>query len=168
MIIKMNMEGKILSSHAGYKPSSEVKMHLEVYRNRDDIHAIVHAHPPYCTGFAVAGIPLDQPVLPEAIITLGAVSIAPYATPSTDEIPASIKPYILNSDAVLLANHGALTLGIDLESAYYKMETLEHTARIIFLAEQLGKVNKISPGKVKALMEIRKKMNIRGRIKIQE
>jgi L-fuculose-phosphate aldolase len=127
---------------------------------------VVHAHPPYCTSFAVAGIPLNRCVLPEAILTLGAVPIAPYGTPSTREIPDSIKTHIERSDAVLLANHGALTLGVDLPTAYHRMETLEHSATIVFLSIQLGNVNIIPEEQVDKLMELREKMNIPGRINL--
>jgi L-fuculose-phosphate aldolase len=164
MIIKINMDGEVISPNNGYSPSSEVKMHLEVYKQRDDVKAVIHAHPPYSTSFAVAGIPLDSLVLPEAIMTLGAVPIAPYGTPSTSEIPDSIIPFIQNSDAVLLANHGALTLGIDLTTAYNRMETLEHTAHILYLAIGLGHVNKIPKEQVDKLMKIRDQMNIPGKI----
>lgn len=166
MIIKMNMDGKVISQSPKFRPSSEVKMHIEVYRQREDIKSVVHAHPPYCTSFAVAGIPLNKCVLPEAVLTLGAVPIAPYGTPSTMEIPDSIKPIIQNSDAVLLANHGALTLGTDLVNAYHRMETLEHSARIVYTAIQLGNVNMIPGEEVKKLMELREKMNIPGRVSI--
>ncbi len=166
MIIKMNMNGKVISQSSKFRPSSEVKMHIEVYQQREDIKAVVHAHPPYCTSFAVAGIPLNKCVLPEAVLTLGAVPIAPYGTPSTMEIPDSIKPIIQKSDAVLLANHGALTLGTDLVNAYHRMETLEHSARIIYTAIQLGNVNMISSEEVKKLMELREKMKISGRINL--
>jgi L-fuculose-phosphate aldolase len=164
MIIKMDMDGRVRSPGSKHRPSSEVKMHMEVYRLREDVRAVVHAHPPYCTSFAVAGIPLNRCVLPEAILTLGAVPIAPYGTPSTAEIPDSVKPYIERSDAVLLANHGALTLGVDLFTAYHRMETLEHSASIVFLAIQLGNVNIIPEDQVEKLMELREKMNIPGRI----
>ena len=164
MIIRVDGEGKPLEHVGQYKPSSEVKMHLKVYQQRPDIFSIIHAHPPYCTSFAVAGIPLDKCVLPEAILTLGAVPIAPYGTPSTMEIPESIEPFISKSDAFLLANHGALTLGTDLMSAYHRMETLEHSARIVFLSIQLGNVNVIPPNEVSKLMEVRSRLNIPGRI----
>ncbi|MFC1569247.1 class II aldolase/adducin family protein [bacterium] len=164
MIIELNMDGKVLSQTNQYRPSSEVKMHIEVYKQRDDIKSVVHAHPPVCTSFAVAGIPLDKCVLPEAVLTLGAVPIAPYGTPSTMEIPDSIKPYLQNSDAILLANHGALTLGTDLISAYHRMETLEHSAKIVFTAIQLGNVNMIPGPEVEKLMELREKLNIPGRV----
>jgi L-fuculose-phosphate aldolase len=166
MIIRMDMDGEPISKSGEYRPSSEVKMHLRVYQEREDIHSVVHAHPPYCTSFAVAGIPLDKCVLPEAVLFLGAVPIAPYGTPSTPEIPESIGPLIKNSDAVLLANHGALTLGADLTTAYFRMETLEHTARIVHLAHQLGNVNTIPKEQVEKLLEIRRRMSIPGRINL--
>jgi L-fuculose-phosphate aldolase len=155
MICKMDLDGKVISKSPNYKPSSEVKMHIEVYRQREDIRSVIHAHPPHCTSFAVSGIPMNQCVLPEAILTLGAVPMAEYATPSTMEIPDSIKTHIENSDAVLLANHGALTLGEDLVSAYHRMETLEHAAHIIFLAMQMGNVNVIPENKVEELKALR-------------
>jgi len=163
MILRVNMNGDMLEE-SEYKPSSEVKMHIEVYKQRDDINAVVHAHPPFATAFAVAGIPMNQNVLPEAVLTLGAVEIAPYGTPSTAEVPDSIRPIVQHSDAVLLENHGALTLGIDLITAYHRMETLEHTASIISKAMQLGKLNEITKPEVRKLMEIRKKYNFPGRI----
>ncbi len=164
MIIKMTTDGKILSKSTKFKPSSEVKVHLEVYRERKDVKSVIHAHPPYCTSFAVAGIPLDKCVLPEAIIVIGSVPIAEYGTPSTMELPQSIIPHIKSSDAILLANHGALTVGPDLISAYHRMETLEHTARIVTLAYQLGNVNVLPQDQVDRLMELREKFNVQGKI----
>ncbi len=166
MIIRMDMAGKVLSENSGFKPSSEAKMHIQVYRQREDIRAVVHAHPPYCTSFAVAGMPLDKLILPEAILTLGAVPVAPYGTPSTSEIPDSIQPLIENSDAVLLANHGALTLGADLTTAWFRMETLEHYAHICHLTLQLGNVNVLSRAQIEKLMKLRTQMNISGRVNI--
>ena len=104
-------------------------MHLEVYRQRPDVQAVVHAHPPTATGFAVAGIPLDRAVLAEVLTTLGSIPIAEYATPSTSELPEAVRKYIKAHDGMLLANHGALTVGADLFAAYYKMETIEHFAQ---------------------------------------
>jgi L-fuculose-phosphate aldolase len=166
MILKVDMDGNVLSENGGYRPSSEVKMHIQAYRQREDVGAVVHAHPPFCTGFAVAGIPLDRLILPEAVLNLGAVYIAPYGTPSTREIPESIRPFIENSDAVLLANHGALTLGADLKAACFRMETLEHVAQIYHRAIQLGNVNPIPREQVEKLVVLRKRMNIPGRIAI--
>jgi L-fuculose-phosphate aldolase len=168
MIIKVDMKGQPIVHNANYRPSSEAKMHIEVYSQRPDVKAIVHSHPPYCTSFAVAGIPLDKCILPEAIITIGAVPVTPYALPSTMEIPDAIRPYIKNTDAVLLANHGALTMGTDVTNAYYKMETLEHSAKILFLSMQLGNVNVISDSEVGRLMQLRDKLNISGKIMQKE
>ena len=164
MIIKVDMHGQPLVHNANYRPSSEAKMHIEVYQQRPDIGAIVHSHPPFCTSFAVAGIPLDKFILPEAILTIGAVPITPYGLPSTMEIPDAIRPYIQNTDAVLLANHGALTMGKNVNDAYFKTETLEHNAHILFRSMQLGNVNVISEPEVDRLMELRDKLNIRGKI----
>jgi len=164
MILKVDMDGTLITPNKMYRPSSEVKMHLEVYRQREDVKSVIHAHPPFCTSFAVAGIPLNKCVLPEAVLTLGAVPIAPYGTPSTQEIPDSIKPFVAECDAILLANHGALTFGIDLLSAYHRMETLEHSAHIVYRSIQLGNVNMIPPEEVDKLMEVRERMNIPGRI----
>jgi L-fuculose-phosphate aldolase len=105
MIIKVDKIGKVISGNAKYRPSSEAKMHLEVYKERPDVKSVVHAHPPYATSFAVAGIPLTRSVLPEAVIAIGAVSIAKYGLPSTMEIPDAIREHIKKSDVVLLENH---------------------------------------------------------------
>ena len=136
-------------------PSSEALMHLEVYRQRPDVNAVVHAHPPIATGFAVAGIPLDRAVLAEVLTTLGSIPLAEYATPSTPELPEAIRRYIKAHDGMLLANHGALTVGADLFSAYYKMETIEHFAHISLVARMLGRENLISREEVTRLQELR-------------
>src|SRR5580693_2458346 len=136
-------------------PSSEMLMHLEVYRQRPDVHAVVHAHPPTATGFAVAGIPLDRAVLAEVLTTLGSIPIAAYATPSTAELPLAVRKFIKAHDGMLLANHGALTVGADLFSAYYKMETIEHFATISLVARMLGRENLIAREEVLRLQELR-------------
>ena len=136
-------------------PSSEALMHLEVYRQRPDVQAVVHAHPPTATGFAVAGIPLDRAVLAEVLTTLGSIPLAEYATPSTAELPEAVRKYIKAHDGMLLANHGALTVGADLYSAYYKMETIEHFAHISLVARMLGRENLISREEVMRLQELR-------------
>src|SRR3984893_16671437 len=125
-------------------PSSETLMHLEVYRQRSAVQAVVHAHPPVATGFAVAGIPLTRPVLAEVLTTLGSIPIAEYATPSTSELPQALRKYIKAHAGMLRANHGALTVGGDLFSAYYKMETIEHFAKISLVARLLGRENLIA------------------------
>ncbi len=164
MILRVDPEGRVLSRGTEWRPSSELKMHLEVYRRREDVSAVVHAHPPYSTAFAVAGIALDQCALAEAVFTLGSVPIAPYATPSTEGIPQAIRPLLQQTDAILLANHGALTLGADLLSAYFRMETLEHAAQIIFLSKQLGKTEPLSRDEVEKLMALREKSGMPGKI----
>jgi L-fuculose-phosphate aldolase len=137
------------------EPSSELKMHLEVYRNRPDARAVVHAHPPTATGFAVAGIPLDRAVLAEVITTLGSIPLAEYATPSTDELPAAVRKYVKAHDGILLANHGALALAGDVFSAYYRMETIEHFAKISLVAHMLGREHVLSRGEVDRLQGLR-------------
>ena len=141
-------------------PSSEMQMHLEVYRQRPDVQAVVHAHPPIATGFAVAGIPLDRAVLAEVVTTLGSVPIAEYATPSTKELPEAVRKYVKAHDGMLLANHGALTLGKDLFSAYYKMETIEHFAKISLVARLLGGERLLSREEVVRLQGLRGRYGI--------
>src|SRR5919201_94771 len=136
-------------------PSSEMLMHLEVYRQRPDVQAVVHAHPPVATGFAVAGIPLDRAVLAEVVTTLGSVPIAEYATPSTKELPDAVRKYVKAHDGMLLANHGALTLGSDVYAAYYKMETIEHFAKISLVARLLGGERLLSRDEVFRLQGLR-------------
>ena len=166
MISKCDMEGNVIAGNPKYRPSSEVKMHLEVYKQRPDVNAVVHAHPAYATSFAVAGIPLDKCVLPEAIIVIGSVPIAPYGLPSTAEIPDRMRPFIKNSDAILLENHGALTLGSDLLNAYHKMETLEHTANIVWKAMQLGNVNVMPTEERDRLLALRERYNLTGPVTV--
>jgi L-fuculose-phosphate aldolase len=143
-------------------PSSEMLMHLEVYRQRPDAHAVVHAHPPIATGFAVAGIPLDRAVLAEVLTTLGSIPIAGYATPSTSELPEAVRKYIKAHDGMLLANHGALTVGADLFAAYYKMETIEHFAKISLVARLLGRENLIAREEVGRLQGLRGSYGIKA------
>jgi L-fuculose-phosphate aldolase len=153
MMCITDLEGRKLQGDRD--PSSEMLMHLEVYRQRPDVQAVVHAHPPIATGFAVAGIPLDRAVLAEVLTTLGSIPIAEYATPSTRELPAAVRKYITAHDGMLLANHGALTVGADLFAAYYKMETIEHFAKISLVARLLGGENLIARDEVMRLQELR-------------
>ena len=166
MIIKCDRTGKVISGNSKFRPSSEVKMHLEVYKERPDVKSVVHAHPPYATSFAVAGIPLDKCVLPEAVIVIGAVPIAPYGLPSTMEIPDNIRPFVKNSDAILLENHGALTFGSDLLNAYHKMETLEHTANIVWKAIQLGNLGVLPEKERDRLLALRSQYNLTGPVTV--
>jgi L-fuculose-phosphate aldolase len=153
MMCITDLEGRKLQGDRD--PSSEMLMHLEVYRQRPDVQAVVHAHPPTATGFAVAGIPLDRAVLAEVLTTLGSIPIAEYATPSTKELPEAVRKYIKAHDGMLLANHGALTVGADLFGAYFKMETIEHFAKISLVARLLGRENLISREEVLRLQELR-------------
>jgi L-fuculose-phosphate aldolase len=135
--------------------SSELRMHLEIYRHRPEIRAVVHAHPPVATGFAVAGIPLDRAVLAEVVTTLGSIPIAEYATPSTQELADAVGRYIKAHDGLLLANHGAVTAAPELFAAYYKMETIEHFARISLVARLLGREHLLSREEVERLQGLR-------------
>ncbi len=158
MMCITDLAGKKLSGERN--PSSEIQMHLEVYRQRPEIQAVVHAHPPVATAFAVAGIPLDRAVLAEVVTTLGSVPIAEYATPSTQELPQAVAKYVKAHDGMLLANHGALTLGADLFAAYYKMETIEHFANISFVARMLGGERLLSREEVVRLQGLRGRYGI--------
>jgi L-fuculose-phosphate aldolase len=158
MMCITDLDGKKLSGERN--PSSEIQMHLEVYRQRPEIQAVVHAHPPVATAFAVAGIALDRAVLAEVVTTLGSVPIAEYATPSTKELPEAVRKYVKAHDGMLLANHGALTLGTDLFSAYYKMETIEHFANISFVARMLGGERLLSRDEVMRLQGLRGRYGI--------
>ena len=161
MIIKVDKDGNKLEGKLN--PSSEIKMHMRVYRERPDVTAVVHAHPPVATAFTVADIDLDQYVLPEAVLTIGAVPTCDYGTPSTMEIPDSLDPYIQDHDAFLLRNHGALTVGCNLTKAFFVMEEVEFNAVICKHAMDLGAVHEISRDQLAKLMELRKKMNLPGR-----
>ena len=161
MIIKVDKDGKKLEGKLN--PSSEIKMHMRVYRERPDVTAVVHAHPPVATAFTVADIDLDQYILPEAVLTIGDVPTCDYGTPSTMEIPDSLDPYIQNLDAFLLRNHGALTVGCNLQKAFFVMEEVEFNAVICKHAMDLGAVHEISSDQLKKLMDLRKKMNLPGR-----
>jgi L-fuculose-phosphate aldolase len=160
MLCITDLDGKKLAGERD--PSSEMQMHLEVYRQRPDVQAVVHAHPPIATGFAVAGIPLDRAVLAEVVTTLGSVPIAEYATPSTKELPEAVRRYIKAHDGMLLANHGALTVGSDLLSAYYKMETIEHFAKISLVARLLGGERLLSRQEVDRLQGLRSMYGIKA------
>lgn len=161
MIIKIDADGNKLEGKLN--PSSEIKMHMRVYRERPDVNAVVHAHPPTATAYAVAGIPLDKYLLPEAILVLGDVPICKYGTPSTMEIPDSLEPYIQTHDAFLLQNHGALTVGCNLTKAFFVMEEVEFSAKIAFMAQQLGNQNELTCDELAKLMELRVKMQIPGK-----
>lgn len=161
-LIVVDYNGKLISGNK--KPSSEVMMHLQVYKDRPDVNSVCHSHPPYATGFAVAGIPLDKCVLPEVIIVLGGIPLIEYGTPGTEEFYKPVLPLLKDYDAFLLANHGALTVGKDVINAYHKMETLEHFAHIAFVAQQLGYINTLNKEQVQKLTDLREKFGIRTNV----
>ena len=160
MLVKVDLEGNILEGTC--KPSSELKMHLRVYRENPSVKSVCHAHPPICTCFAIAGIPLDIPVLAEGVITLGDVPIAPYAELGTREVPDVIAPYCHTHNGVLLANHGAVTWAEDAYAAYYRLESMEYYANILMITEKIiGKQNTLTKEQVERLLAMREKFGIR-------
>ena len=159
MMVKMNLDGDVLEAE-GTKPSSEVKMHLRVYAEDDSVMAVVHAHPIYATSYAIAGIPLDEPILSEAMLQIGAVPIAKYAKPGTYDVPDGIAPFVKGYGAVLLSNHGALTWGTTLVEAFFRMEVLENYAHIRFVVGLLGGGRGLDVEQVAGLAGIRKEMGL--------
>jgi len=151
-IVQTDLEGRTEGSG---RPSTEVRMHTAIYRRRSDARAVVHAHPPTATGFAVAGIPLDRPLIAEAVVTLGPVPVIPYGTPSTPELAENVGRAICEGHGVLLANHGALTVGENLFRAWERMETLEQLARVALVARTLGQDNLLPPADVERLRGLR-------------
>ncbi len=162
-ICKVDANGNVIQANAGFKPSSEIKMHMRVYKERPDVNSVVHAHPMYATSFAIAGIPLTEPIMPEAIIALGCVPIAEYGTPSTEEIPDAVSKYLPYFDAVLLENHGALAYSDTLLNAYHKMESVEFYAQLLYQAKMLGGAKPLSESQVQRLYEIRRQFGLKGK-----
>jgi L-fuculose-phosphate aldolase len=152
-IVALSPDGRVLDSNR--TPSTEIRMHLRVYAERPDVQAVVHAHPPTATGFAVAGLDFTAPVLPELMFLIGPVPLVPYGQPGTEELPDRLAPFLRDHDAFLLANHGATTVGHDLAEALHRMESLEQGARILLAARQLGRVNELSAGSAAALRDLR-------------
>lgn len=155
MLLRVNAHMEVLEGPKGNVPSSELKMHMRCYEKRADVGAVVHAHPPTATGYAVANIPLDDYSMIETVIAIGAIPVTPYGAPSTYEVPDAIEPYLQNHDVMLLQNHGALTVGANLITAYYRMETLELFAKISFTARMLGGAQEISRPNIDKLLDLR-------------
>jgi L-fuculose-phosphate aldolase len=147
-----DMEGKPLNDR---KASSELEMHLLIYRLRPEVKAVCHAHPPHGTAFAVAGLPIDQPILSEVILTLGCVPLAQYGTPSTRELTEAMRPLVKHHNALLMANHGAVAYGADLWQAFDRLETLEHTAKIAILSRILGGSRNLPADAIEKLINVR-------------
>jgi L-fuculose-phosphate aldolase len=137
MMLLVDERGQVREEN-GYRPSSELALHLHCYRLRPDARGVVHAHPPAATAFACARIPLTAPILGETLLSLGEIPVAPYGRTGTDELPRAIAPLVSRHNGILLSNHGALTLGDTPTAAYYRMESLEHTALIHLYARSLG------------------------------
>ena len=160
MLVKVDLEGNLLEGT--YRPSSELKMHLRAYRENSDIRAVCHAHPPVCTCYAIAGIPLSSPVLAEAVITLGDVPVAPYAELGSEAVPDVVAPYCHTHNGVLLANHGAVTWAEDPYAAYYRLESMEYYAKILLITDKiLGRQNRLTKEQIEALLAMREKVGIK-------
>lgn len=152
-LVVVTLGGQVLEGR--HAPSSELRMHLRIYQRRPDVRAVVHAHPPAATGFAVAGEAFVAPVLPEVILQLGAVPLVPYATPGSEALADAFEPFLAGHDGFLMANHGATTIGPTLVTAHQRMESLEHAARILLAARALGTVNELSAADVRPLRATR-------------
>ncbi len=162
-ICKVDANGNVLEANEGFRPSSEIRMHLRIYQKRPDVNAVVHAHPLYATTFAIAGQPLMDSIMPEAVLFLGGVPLAKYGTPGTMEVPDSVEPFLDQYDAVLLENHGALSYADTLLSAYHKMESVEFYAQLLYQTKMVGGPQILPQKRVEQLYEIRRNMGLPGR-----
>lgn len=162
-LLRINNKYEIIEGAPGYKPSSEIKMHLRCYEKRDDVFSVIHAHPPGATGFAVAHKAMDMYNMIEDVCVIGSVPLTPYGTPSTTEVPDSIEPYLEDHDVMLLENHGALAVGSDVITAFYRMESLELWAKITINAVILGGSHDISRENVDKLINLRPFYGVTGR-----
>lgn len=162
-IVHIDKDANIIEANGDYRPSSEIKMHLRCYKEREDVGAVLHAHPPVATGYAVANVPLDEYSMIETVIAIGSIPVTSYGTPSTYEVPDAIAPYLGEHDVVLLQNHGALSVGADLLTAYYRMETLELFAKISLNAHLLGGAKEISRPNIDKLISMRANYKVTGR-----
>ena len=159
---RIDMTGEPLSE--GPRPSSEVGIHLVSYRERPDIKAICHAHPPHAVAMTIAGIDLQAPIIPEVIVTIGGIPTAPIGTPGTDELGETIRDLVRCSDVLMMQNHGSVTLGTNLMDAYKKLDMLEHTARILWLAHTAkGGLDPLPADQVQKLLETRQMLGITTR-----
>jgi L-fuculose-phosphate aldolase len=151
-------ENLIVISDGGFsgkiKPSSEYKMHLEIYQKRSDTNAIIHVHSPYATAFALVGKGIDEPILPEVVVTLGKIPLVPYETPSTQKFAETVAETAIHYDAMLLEKHGVVTLGENLRDAYYKLERTEHVFKILQIARHIGDIKPLSQAEVKELINV--------------
>ncbi|MFZ1917852.1 MAG: class II aldolase/adducin family protein [Terriglobales bacterium] len=156
-MVVVDMDGKRLRGTR--RVSSEIGMHLLIYRLRPEVQGIVHAHPPTATGFAASGLGLSSPLVCEVVVGLGSIPLARYGTPGTPELTDALEPLIPNHDAILMANHGVVTYGPSLESAFMKMETVEHFAKIAVVTHMLGQAQPLGEKEVEKLHEVRQRYN---------
>ncbi len=157
-LVVVNMEGKTLRGKG--QPSSELRMHLMIYKERPDVMAIVHAHPPVTVAFSLAGISLAQCLLPEVVFTLGSIPTVGYATPTTEKVPEVMKEPIRHYNALILERHGTVTVGKNLMQAYNRLETVEHTAKATFTARQMGQVAPLPAQEVNRLIEMGSRLGL--------
>lgn len=162
-LVRINAQGEILEAMTGYRPSSEIKMHLRCYEKREDVWSVVHAHPPGATGFAVAHKSMDMYNMIEDVAVIGSVPLTPYGTPSTIEVPDAIEPFLEEHDVMLLENHGALAVGSDVFTAFYRMESLELWAKITINAIIIGGSHDISRENIDKLLALRSYYGVTGR-----
>lgn len=153
-LLVVDLGGTVLQGTGS--PTTETPMHLLCYRRRKDVGGIVHAHPPAATAFAASGAPLDAPVMPEIVLTVGEVPLVPYAMPGSDELARALEPWVDRHDAFLLASHGVLTLGRDVREALHRMERVEHLAKVTLLARLLDGPRALTDAQVHALLSARR------------
>jgi L-fuculose-phosphate aldolase len=156
----IDLTGRVLDN--GPKCSTEVGIHLVVYHERPEMRAVLHCHPPHAVALTIAGIDMQTPIIPEIIVTIGGIPTAPYGTPGTEELPESIRMLVKCSDTLVMQNHGSVTIGTNLLDAYKKLDMLEHTAKILWLAHCLGRVNALPPDAVRKLLGTRQSLGIQS------
>lgn len=153
-MVEVDLAGQVLGGR--HRPTAELDLHLRILRARASVHAVIHAHPPVATGLSVAGREFDWDVLPEMVFLVGKVPVVPYGAPGTGELGDRIEPFVQDHEAMILANHGAVSLGASLDEAQIRMETLEHSAKIIFAARLLGHVTPLARDEVRRLENLRR------------
>ncbi len=162
MIVTVDMEGNQIDTHNKYKRTSEILVHLAIYKKRPDVKAVIHSHPPHATAFCIADMPLPEGIHPEAEVFLGRVATAKYATPSKQDLPDSILPLIgPETNTVLMGNHGSVSFSTSLVDTYYKLEILDAYCKLLILAKQVGRVNVLNPAQMSELLEVKANFGIK-------